>query len=146
MPVTTRTQARSRSLSKEEHLGRAGPEDLPIPVTLQHASKYPALVRRQSRGRWPGLSFATWNTWGLTAERLRYVEEDLDHDIMVLTELHGKQGATFARESQRFFASAQPGVRDPAAGVGIVLSHRMLAASPSTKLGSARWPARRSTR
>ena len=68
-----------------------------------------------------GLTFGAWNSCGLSAERLRYVQEDIDRDITVLSELHGAHH-TFA--SPNFICGAEPEPKDPAGGVGITLSNR----------------------
>jgi exonuclease III len=67
------------------------------------------------------LSFSTWNSCGLGAERIRYVQEDVGHDITVLSELHGAHH-TFA--SSNFICCGEPEAGDPAGGVAIALSNR----------------------
>ena len=67
------------------------------------------------------LTFAGWNTWGLSDERIRYVKEDVNADVSVLTELHGGH---VGREESRVIVSAPPEAHDAAAGVAMVLSKR----------------------
>ena len=67
------------------------------------------------------LSFNGWNTWGLSDERVRYVMEDVNSDVSVLTELHGGH---VGRESSRIIVSEKPEPHDSAAGVALLLSHR----------------------
>ena len=67
------------------------------------------------------LSFGTWNACGMSAERLRYVQEDIGLDITVLTELHGAH-RTF--DSPCFVGGGEPETGDPAGGVALVLSQR----------------------
>ena len=138
MPITTRARALTQAIDEGgEGVGRrtSSVEEAQGSVvrladvvpTHQHGSKQGVAAASGShRDAWGSLSFATWNSWGLSGERLRYVEEDLGYDITILTELHGRQTADFASSDPRFFGSAASTKRDPAAGVGIVLSPRML--------------------
>ena len=121
MPTSTRSQVKNKTEAEpgRGYLGsdvsERGVVGLPIKVSAhQDAAKdsIPARARRMKRGRWRGVSFATWNSMGLTAERVRYVEEDIGKDIMVLTEIHGKQTDAFALEDPRFFGSGKAGRRD----------------------------------
>ena len=70
------------------------------------------------------LSYAAWNSCGLSAERIRYVQEDIDYDITVLSELRGDHRAL---ESENFICGVAPVDRDPAGGVALVLSNRVSA-------------------
>ena len=67
------------------------------------------------------LTFAAWNSCGISAERVRYVQEDCQYDMTVLSELHGAEH-TFA--STDFICGGKPEAGDPAGGVALSLSHR----------------------
>ena len=99
-------------------------------IPQEHPSKGPPVGKPNGcAAAWRNLrlSFATWNSCGLSAERVRYVQEDVDCDITVLTELHGAH-KTF--ESPRFVCGGEPETGDPAGGVAFALSSR---ASPLVK-------------
>jgi exonuclease III len=91
-------------------------------VPLKHPPEGPA-VDKPANIAWRSLrlTFAAWNSCGLSAERVRYVQEDVDSDITVLLELHGAHH-TFA--SANFICGGEPEAGDPAGGVAIALSRR----------------------
>jgi hypothetical protein len=85
------------------------------------------------------LTFSTWNVQGLSDHTLRMLLADgpdegdkrrraidtwLHGDIIGITELHvGEKHQRWAEESGgRFACSALPGEKDPAGGVGLILS------------------------
>ena len=70
------------------------------------------------------LTFSAWNSCGLSAERVRYVQEDVGSDITVLSELHGGHH-TFA--AANFICGGEPEAGDPAGGVALTLSNRVSA-------------------
>ena len=67
------------------------------------------------------LTLSSWNTCGLSQERLDYVLLDRAYDVSVLNELHG---AHTLRASRNFITCGEPKAGDPAAGVGIALSNK----------------------
>jgi hypothetical protein len=84
----------------------------------------PITESKQAAWRNLRLTFAAWNSCGLGAERIRYIQEDIGCDITVLSELHG---AHRSFESANFICGGDPVERDPAAGVALVLSNRVSA-------------------
>ena len=79
----------------------------------------PSIRGRAARGEL--LKLTAWNSWGLSDERLWYVQEDIAADVTVLTELHGDH---VGRDSERVIISTAPDTGDPAAGAATVLSVR----------------------
>ena len=71
-----------------------------------------------------------WNCWSLSFERYKYCQDELQYDILGLTELHNIQ-AQEKYQDRRWVCSAPAPVdeqgkcSDPAAGVVILLSSRM---------------------
>ena len=74
---------------------------------------------RGYRGRQEQFEMATWNCWGLTHERLQYVLEDVNRDVVVLTELRGGHTGI---DSSRVIVSERAVKGDATAGVLIALS------------------------
>ena len=93
-------------------------------VALQNSTESASVSESDSgAAAWRNLrlTFATWNSCGLSAERVRYVQEDVGCDITVLTELHG---AHHTFEAANFFCGGEPEAGDPASGVALTLSNR----------------------
>ena len=88
--------------------------------------------RKWSR-KWHNLKIATWNCYSLSRERFEFCKT-LRYDVLALTELHNLQHKF--PESKLWITSAiaekhesgpkQGKSKDPAAGVAIMLSPRML--------------------
>jgi hypothetical protein len=91
-------------------------------VSLKHPPEGPA-VDKPANIAWRNLrlTFTAWNSCGLSAERMRYVQEDVDSDITVLSELHG---AHHTVATANFICGGEPEAGDPAGGVAIALSNR----------------------
>ena len=73
------------------------------------------------------LELATWNSCGPTHERLQYVMDELNEDVVGLTELHGlpKEPCEVEESFRGRIVGGEPcQPRDPAAGVATTLSKR----------------------
>ena len=84
--------------------------------------------------KWHNLNIATWNCYSLSRERFSYCKK-LNYDVLALTELHNfqhkipdsKRRITLASVTERHKTGPKKGkIKDPAAGVAIMLAPRMV--------------------
>jgi hypothetical protein len=78
-------------------------------------------LNKGAAGRNLRLTIGTWNTFGLTKERVEYAMDELRHDVLGVCEL---RGAHTQLQSSYFLGGGQPKTGDSVSGVGIILSKR----------------------
>ena len=81
------------------------------------------LLHKGTAGRNLRLTVGTWNTFGLTKERVEYAMNELNHDVLGVCEL---RGAHTKLQSSCSLGGGEPKTGDAASGVGIILSKRAL--------------------